>query len=509
MAKKSKPLVRVRMYRQGLGDCFLLTFNVGGNAERHILIDCGTLGAKTTGVEIGDVVDDILATTGSHIDLVIATHEHKDHVSAFNSQAKKFVDPTTGKHKVDVDNVWMAWTENPKDDLAKDIKKYKNDLGQALMAAITAIPQKSALASDVRALLDFSDVDSPDQAAMAGLAADKFAPTIDKAMHFVRKQLGPEAEYRLPGEVHELDWLPGFRVYVLGPPRDETKLKVLGDHGSSELYGLAAAFSARAPRDAAAAASASDLQRQADQESEMPFDRRYRAMHGDAEAFSADGRKWYPSYVEDRHDWRRIDGEWNNVAADLALQLDSVTNNTSLALAFERIADGKVLLFPADAQQGNWVSWHDDTMKWTVKDKAGVKHTFTAEDLLNRTVFYKVGHHGSHNATAKGKGLEMMTRESELTAFIPVDRKVALNKGSSGWNMPARALYKRLLEKCQGRVARSDIGLADDAANAKDQATEKELRDLADAAQWKKWRAAQKASDVNDSNPLFLDYTLK
>jgi len=37
------------MYRQGLGDCFLLTFDVGGD-EAHMLIDCGTLGALTTGV---------------------------------------------------------------------------------------------------------------------------------------------------------------------------------------------------------------------------------------------------------------------------------------------------------------------------------------------------------------------------------------------------------------------------------------------------------------------------
>ena len=36
--------VRVRMYRQGLGDCFLLTFGEGA-AARHALIDCGSLGA--------------------------------------------------------------------------------------------------------------------------------------------------------------------------------------------------------------------------------------------------------------------------------------------------------------------------------------------------------------------------------------------------------------------------------------------------------------------------------
>ena len=51
---------------------------------------------------------------------------------------------------------------------------------------------------------------------------------------------------------------------------------------------------------------------------------------------------------------------------------------------------GKVLLFAADAQTGNWSSWAD--VKW---DDPGV----STDDLLARTVFYKVGHHASHNAT--------------------------------------------------------------------------------------------------------------
>src|SRR5215217_7857940 len=33
---------RVRMYRQGLGDCFLITFRQGGKPF-HVLIDCGVL----------------------------------------------------------------------------------------------------------------------------------------------------------------------------------------------------------------------------------------------------------------------------------------------------------------------------------------------------------------------------------------------------------------------------------------------------------------------------------
>ena len=53
--------------------------------------------------------------------------------------------------------------------------------------------------------------------------------------------------------------------------------------------------------------------------------------------------------------WRRIDGDWLQSAGSLALQLDSLTNNTSLAFAIERISDGKVLLFPADGQLGHWL----------------------------------------------------------------------------------------------------------------------------------------------------------
>ena len=51
-----------------------------------------------------------------------------------------------------------------------------------------------------------------------------------------------------------------------------------------------------------------------------------------------------------------------------------MTNNTSLVLAIERIADGKVLLFPADAQEGNWLSWHDVAIEWNVIGGAGAGH---------------------------------------------------------------------------------------------------------------------------------------
>ena len=84
-----------------------------------------------------------------------------------------------------------------------------------------------------------------------------------------------------------------------------------------------------------------------------------------------------------------------------------------------------------------------------------------AADLLRRTVFYKVGHHASHNATAREQGLELM-EHGELVAMIALDHDVAIQKRPHPWHMPADALYRRLIEQTEGRVLRSDIGWAEE-----------------------------------------------
>jgi hypothetical protein len=144
--------------------------------------------------------------------------------------------------------------------------------------------------------------------------------------------------------------------------------------------------------------------------------------------------------------WRRIDHDWLGVGADLAMQIDDRTNNTSLALAFEFVKSGRVLLFAADAQVGSWLSWQN--LSWTVDGKA-----VSGPDLLSRAVYYKVGHHGSENATLKAKGLELMTSK-DLSAFIPTNEKDAKKVG---WGqMPFASILKALEERCGGRVIRAD-----------------------------------------------------
>jgi hypothetical protein len=68
--------------------------------------------------------------------------------------------------------------------------------------------------------------------------------------------------------------------------------------------------------------------------------------------------------------------------------LDDVLNNTSLILLFE--VGGKKLLFPGDAQIENWSYALE-----TAKGKAGIR------TRLKKVNLYKVGHHGSLNATPK------------------------------------------------------------------------------------------------------------
>src|SRR5262245_18580717 len=105
------PQISVRMYRQGLGDCFLITFSGASSKPFYMLIDCGAvLGTPDPSTKMAKVLDDVAAVTGGHIDLLVATHEHWDHVSGFVQVRDRF-------DKLTIGEVWVAWTEDPSDAL--------------------------------------------------------------------------------------------------------------------------------------------------------------------------------------------------------------------------------------------------------------------------------------------------------------------------------------------------------------------------------------------------------
>ena len=82
-----------------------------------------------------------------------------------------------------------------------------------------------------------------------------------------------------------------------------------------------------------------------------------------------------------------------------------------------------------------------------------------AHELLASTVFYKVSHHGSHNATPKTYGLELMTNP-KLRAAVPVDEVVA--RGAKYGEMPLVEILDALELRTRGHFVRSDDSVPND-----------------------------------------------
>ena len=115
-----------------------------------------------------------------------------------------------------------------------------------------------------------------------------------------------------------------------------------------------------------------------------------------------------------------------------ALASDSV-NNTSLFFVLE--IGEKFLLFPGDAQWGLWNEMLADA---------------DARALLDAVTFYKVGHHGSHNATANTFATKLLSaRATSLMSTHDCDN----------WPIPDPNLVAEL--ERGGRTLRSTEDLGD------------------------------------------------
>jgi len=427
--------VRIRMYKQGLGDCFLLTFP-RESRPFHLLVDCGALNSRHYDSELmREVVGDIAEVTGGRIDALVATHEHWDHISGFHSsQAQSLFD------NIKVERVWVAWTEDPDSEDARELKKEFGKHKIAVQMAINRLPddvmEGGQLGHYRKAITELFGF-------FGGLGAAGESKTSAAWEYLLGK--GPNLYCDPKKRPFELKGVEGVRVYVLGPPADITMIRKL--LSSKETYHDAEPGFARFESFLNAVAPDCNPM---DNRLSFPFDERYRIAQEEAKQTPFFMER-YGFDVGAGEEWRRIDSDWLSVAGELALHLDSYTNNTCLAFAIELVESGKVLLFPGDAQVGNWLSWGD--LFWKVKDAEGKTQRVTINDLLARTVFYKVGHHGSHNATLRAHGLEKM-ESPDLVAMIPVHRKTAEDQD---WEFPYPPLYKRLKEKSRGRVLLADF----------------------------------------------------
>lgn len=350
--------IRIRMYQVGFGDCFLLSFDYSPKPARHVLIDCGSM-ASPKGTPAGlikRVATSIANTVGNDPFAVVATHRHADHVSGFDPGANgKGAGAIIAGLKPRF--VVQPWTEAP--DLTTDAtapaarrgmalrRKTLNDLNVVAEQIVQQYVPRLRRTHASRAIagqLDFIGQDNI-----------KNPRAVENLM-----TMAPN-DYVHAGRTTRLTrFLPGVRVHVLGPPNiqqyDEVRKQRARD--TDEFWHLQA---------------------------------RSLAMGAKNHRVKADSLfQDYPS-VEGRHS--PISARWlvNAMKSENAEQLlqlvrilDNAMNNTSLILLFE-CGDQK-LLFPGDAQIENW--------EYALNKPSLKKH-------LEQISVYKVGHHGSLNATPK------------------------------------------------------------------------------------------------------------
>jgi len=344
-AKPAKPAGRrkttgssvlVRMYNVGFGDAFLIEFPGGPDGVQRVLVDCGSI-ANPDGHKLEDVVGRIIEDSGgpdkARIDLVIATHRHRDHVEGFT-------DPRW--NDVAVREVWMPWTEDPKDPKATEIRETQAGMAKALAATL-----KNRPGADANPWL--------------GLALN--ALTNDVAMSMLHRGFDGKAKRRFLSVSDkgtapvDSTVLENVTVHVLGPSRDPDIIRDMDPpKGKSFLTQLGEGGTAHEAID--------------------PFDESF-WLHPE----ELRGPEMEPLVVDPK-DAAYIAEQSLESDSAIAVALESAVNGTSLVLLFE--CGDAYLLFAGDAQWGTWNRMLQDR---------------DAQQLLKRVNFFKVGHHGSHNAT--------------------------------------------------------------------------------------------------------------
>jgi len=371
--------LRVRMYRVGFGDCFLVSVPAPGG-HRHILIDCGVHfrgNIKT----LPQVIENLRAETADRIDLVVVTHAHQDHISGFGAHPREWAEVT-------VNEIWMPWTEDPTDGQAVALRTKQLSLARQLREHLHLTRQLKPATEDI--LENFVGFNLVSNANSMRVARGGFK--------------GPQkVRYLEAGDTHtDAAGIPALQAQVLSPSRDESVLTKMDPPAGQRWL-----------RAHARAAPGS--------ETVEPF-------HPFRRTRSELARRAAACVLE-----RKLERQLHNaVIADdaLAMTLDDVLNNTSLVLLL-RVA-GSALLFPGDAQWGNWSTW--------LKENG-------ADALLNEITFFKVGHHGSHNSTPRS--IVPKLGHPELAAMIST-------QGLPFKSIPRQNLLTELTAQCHRRTVRSD-----------------------------------------------------
>ncbi|HEY6922615.1 MAG TPA: hypothetical protein VI653_04040 [Steroidobacteraceae bacterium] len=356
--------VTIRMYNVGFGDCFLLSFKYPGD-ERHMLVDCGSTSAPESGGKDPDfmerVVADIERVCSGKLHVLVATHRHRDHVSGFATDRK------TGRAiaALKPDHVIQPWTEDP---------RARADAATATASIYTSgkPDTRKMTAHFLGVLEDMHEVAAAIKhtAGREGFAGEETLKHLEffgedniKNASAVKNLLamGKRAKAYYVNAGMELKILPGVKCTVLGPPTLEQSNAIRKQRARDP----ANFWQFRSFWAAQSVAARGRLQRG--------------KRVADAKAARTPALpksvRWFVKQARQVH----VDD-----LLSIVRDLDSVMNNTSVILLLE--AGRQKILLSGDAQVENW-AYALGNPSWRKR--------------LEDVSLYKVGHHGSLNATPK------------------------------------------------------------------------------------------------------------
>ena len=297
---------------------------------------------------------------------------------------------------VRVSEVWMPWTEHPTDSAARRIRESQSKRADTLKVALARLGADDAMMS-------MADNSLTNHAAMhtlhhgfRGVRERRFLPDPKKAL----RTFGTKV-------------LPNVTIHVLGPSRDKDVMREMEpDEGESYLAFMLGRKSSSG-------------------EKVRPFRAEWAVRE----------RLWKSQFKHlrfTRQHLRAIENIGSGTELELLARLEQAVNGTSLMLMF--VVGRAHLLFSGDAQWGTWTAALADP-QWS--------------ELLSKTSFYKIGHHGSHNATPPAFVENHLSKTFTAMASTRPVRK---------WpDIPRKPLLEAL-RKRSNRVVRSDCADVPDAS---------------------------------------------
>ncbi len=407
--------VRVRMYQVGFGDCFLLSLEYDeplpdGRAERHILIDYGSTRSAREGRapgRMGDVAPLIAEHTHGQLDVLVLTHRHKDHLYGLSVDASAKV-----VRALNPGLVLRPWTEDP--DLPAEAD------GPAL-AADESTPLGVASGRFARDLSEAQDAvrrlaASPGLHDNLKVKALEQVKNVDAITLLDELSAAGTGRYLFAGaDAGVSNLVPGLGITVLGPPTVEQDTRVTKQDDEHPEYWMEALH---ASLDRAAVDATADG---ADPEPTV------RVGPGPV--------RWL---IE------RLSRQKTHSVARLVRKLDDALNNTSLILLLE-VGD-LAMLFPGDAQIENW----QFTLDQLATDPE-LKKKLAGIDL------YKVGHHGSRNATPRSLHALWTDRSDDLPPLTALMSTRADVHGESEATAVPRATLVTALQQVATLISTDDL----------------------------------------------------